>query len=161
MKKTIRQLGIILLLCAPLSAAAQDRDVNRLNREGAIQISATVKRILGDKEPQWRAKKAYASEFGYRQYFESDKHELAVAIYVYNSEEEASKLLAAHARSSSAAGKQTLSGMGDEAFFISHPYFSWVGVRKGRMLVEVRGPGPELTVTKRIAQYGLAQASEK
>ena len=36
-------------------------------------------------------------------------------------------------------------------------YFSWIGVRKGRMLVEVRGPGPNLTVTRRFVGYGLEE----
>jgi len=157
MKKTIRHLGIILLLCAPLSIAAQDKDPSRVNRERAVQMSTTVRGTLAEKEPQWKFQRALKSESGYRQYFRSEKQELEVTFYVFDSEAEASKRLMALSMLSSVAGRETLSGTGDEAYYMSHPYFSWVGVRKGRMLIEVYGPGPELTVTKRIAQYGLDQ----
>ena len=161
MKKAIRNLGIVLLLCAPLVATAQTRATNSANRERAMQIGASVKQIINTREPGWKLKLSLKSEFGTHEYFKLGNQELEISILVYDSPEEASRQLGMHARSSSVTAEQELKGMGDEAFFMSHRYFSWVGVRKGNKLVLVRGPGPELTVTRRIARYGLQQMVEK
>jgi hypothetical protein len=122
-----------------------------------MEISASVKQTIRTKEPGWKLKLRLESEFGLHQYFKSNGQEVDISILVYDSPEEASEQLRLHARSSSLTVGQELKGIGDEAFYITHRYFSWIGVRKGNTLVEVRGPGPELSVTRRFARYGLDQ----
>ena len=161
MKNAIRSFGIVLLLCAPGVATAQVRAINRANHEQAMQIGASVKQTIRTKEPGWKPSLSLESEFGSHEYFKAGNRELDISILVYDSPEEASKQLGMHARSSSITAEQELKGIGDEAFFMSHRYFSWVGVRKGNKLVLVRGPGPELTITRRVARYGLQQMGEK
>ena len=161
MKKAIRNLGLMLLLCAPMVAMAQTRTINRVNHERAMQIGASVKQTIKTKEPGWKWKLNLESEFGTHDYFRSGTHELDISILVYDSPAEASRQLAGLARSSSITAEQELKGFGDEAYYMSDRYFSWVGVRKGNMVVAVRGPGPELTVTRRFVRYGLQQLAEK
>lgn len=156
MKKAIRNLGIILLLCAPVAATAQIRTVNRANRERAKEMSASVKRTIRTKEPGWKFKLTLESEFGFHEYFKSDNQELDISILVYDTQEEASRQLGLLARQSSVTAERELKGIGDEAFYMSHRYFSWVGVRRGRTVVAVYGP-PELRITKRFLRYGLDQ----
>jgi len=161
MKIAIKHLGMMLLLCVPLATQAQDKETYRMGRERAMQIAANVERTIRTREPKWKLKKTLEAEFSSHQYFESGTGELTLSIYVYGSTKEASKELLVHAMSSSVAAHKELPDIGDEAFYMSHRYFSWLGVRKGRMLVEVRGPGPELTITKRFVQHALAQVDGK
>ena len=161
MKKAIRNLGMISLLCLLVTAMAQTRYSDPANRNLAKQIGASVERTVRMKEPKWKLKGSLESEFGFHQYFKSGGQKVDLSIYVYDSPEEASKQLRVHTKWSSLTAEEELKGIGDEAFYMSHRYFSWIAVRKGRMLVEVRGPGPELTVTRRFVQYGLEQTDGK
>src|SRR6185295_12950757 len=90
MKKAIRNLGIVLLLCAPLVATAQTRATNSANRERAMQIGASVKQIINTREPGWKLKLSLKSEFGTHEYFKLGNQELEISILVYDSPEEAS-----------------------------------------------------------------------
>jgi hypothetical protein len=157
MKKAIRNLGITLLLCAAVGVTGQAQLSNQANREQAKQMGANVERTVRVREPNWKSKGSYESKSGSHHYFKSANQEVDVSTFVYDSPEEASKQLRAHAKGSSLTAEQELKGIGDEAFYMSHKLFSWIGVRKGRMVVEVHGPGPELTVTKRFVRYGLEQ----
>jgi len=120
-------------------------------------MGANVERTVKGKEPNWKLKGSLESDFGSHHYFKAVKDEVDISIYVYDSPEEASRQLQDHAKWSSLTAESELKGIGDEAFYMSHRLFSWIGVRKGNTLVEVRGPGPELTVTRRFVRYGLEQ----
>ena len=157
----IRTLGMILLLCAPIAVTAQTRYSDRTNRNEAKRIGSNVERTVKVKEPKWKWKFILESEFGSHHYFKSGKKELDISIFVYDSVEEASKQLGFHANSSSLTASLELKDVGDEGFYISHRYFSWIGVRKGRRLVVVHGPGPNLSETMRFVNYGLAEVEPK
>ena len=157
----IRTLGMILLLCAPFAVTGQIRYSDPTNRNEAKRIGASVERTVKVKEPKWKWKYILESEFGSHHYFKSGKKELDISIFVYDSVEEASKQLSFHANSSSLTASSELKDVGDEAFYISHQYFSWIGVRKGRRLVVVHGPGPTLSVTMRFVNYGLSELERK
>lgn len=157
MKKVIQTIGMILLLCVPVVATAQIGIPDRANRDRATQMGANMERTIKLKEPNWKLKGSLKSDFGSHHYFKADKGEVDISIYVYDSPEEASRQLRIHATWSSLTAESKLEGIGDEAFYMSHRLFSWIGVRKGNTLVEVRGPGPELTVTRRFVRYGLNQ----
>ena len=156
--KMIGTFGVILLLCVPVAVTAQIRFSDPTNRNQAKQMCAKVERTLKEKEERkWKLKLILESEFGSHYYFKSGKNEIEFFIFVYDSPEEASKQLRLHADGSSITAPTDLKDIGDEAFYMAPRYFSWIGVRKGRMLVEVRGPGPYLTVTRRFVGYGLEE----
>ena len=146
---------MILLLCVPVAVAGQIRYSDPTNRNQAKRMGANVEQTVKVKERKWKLKGTLESEFGSHHYFKSGKNELDVSIFMYDSPEEASKQLGMHAGGSSLTAETELKDIGDEAFYMSHQYFSWIGVRKGRMLVEVHGPGPDLIVTRRFVGYGL------
>jgi len=154
MKTAITHLGMVLLLCLPVVATAQIRYTDPANRNLAKQIGESVLRTIKTKEPKWKLELALESEFGFHPYLKKGRQEVNFSIYVYDSPDEASKQLQSHSRWSSLTAESPLTGIGDEAFYISHRYFSWIGARKGRMLVEVHGP-PGLIIIRRFAQYAL------
>jgi hypothetical protein len=160
MMSKIRYLGMIVLLCGSLSASAQERQNDPFHREQATQTGEKVERTIRTREPKWKLKESFDAGDGFHQDWKSGNQEIRVSIYVYDSPEEASNMLLKHARSSSVAGQEELSKFGDEAFVVSHHYFSWVLVRSGRTVAVVHGP-PNLTVTKRFAQYALMQIEGK
>jgi len=161
MKAVFRHLGVILMLCSPVAATAQIRYSDPANRDRAKEMGLSAQRTIKTKEPKWKLKDVLESEFGFHQYFKSGNSEAELSIYVYDSPEEASRQLGIQSRGSSVTGPEPLKDIGDEAFYMSHRYFSWIGVRKGRMVVVARGPGPELTITTRFVQYGLEQLATK
>lgn len=147
---------MILLLCVSIAVTAQIRYSDPTNRNQAKQMCANVEQTLKVKEERkWKLKLILESEFGAHYYFKSGKKEIEFFIYVYDSPDEASKQLRSHANGSSMTAPTELKEIGDEAFYMAPRYFSWIGVRKGHMLVEVHGPG--LTVTRRFAGYGLEE----
>lgn len=148
---------MILLLCVPLAVTAQTRFSDPTNRNQAKRMGANVEQTLKVKERKWKLKLILESEFGSHHYFKSGKNEIDFSIFVYDSPEEASKQLLMHANGSSITAPTELKDIGDEAFYMLHRYFSWIGVRKGRMLVEVHGPGPNLTITRRFVGLGLEE----
>jgi len=149
---------MILLLCVPVAVTAQIRYSDPTNRNLAKQMCANVEQTLKVKEERkWKLKLILESEFGSHYYFKSGNNEIEFYIYVYDSPEEASKQLQSHANGSSLTAPTELKDIGDEAFYMAPRYFTWIGVRKGRILVEVRGPGRYLTVTKRFVGYGLEE----
>lgn len=154
MKKAFRHLGILLLLCLPVVATAQTRYSDPANRNLAKQIAESVLRTVKTKEPKWKVRDTLESEFGFHPYLKKGSEELNFSIFVYDSPEEASKQLRIHSSGSSITAPKELPGIEDEAFYMLHRYFSWIGVRKGRMLVEVHGP-PGFAIPRRFAQYGL------
>jgi hypothetical protein len=154
MKRTTRNVGIMFCLCVPFLATGQNPE--RATAERASQLATEVERTIKDKEKNWSLKKSHSVGPASSQRWRSGARELELRIFVYDSPEEASKMLA-HDGVFEVAMSQELDGLGDEARFISHRYFSWVGVRKGAVLAEVQGPGQELDTTKRFAQYAQAQ----
>lgn len=136
-------------------ATAQDRDTDRVNTERAAQVAANVARTIKAKEPKWKLRDSHSESSATTQIWKSGRKEIELRIYVYDSPEKASKMLPRHG-GFQIAGSEKLEGFGgDEARYISYRYFSWVGVRKGRMLAEVQGPGQALDLTKRFGQYAL------
>ena len=156
-RKTFKTFGMFLLLGVPVAVTAQIRFVDPANRNLAKQMGANVEEILKVKERKWKLKITLESEFGYVHYFKSGKNEIHFSIFVYNSPEQASELLRLHARSSSITAEKELKDTGDEAFYMSHRSFTWIGVRKDRMVVEIWNSDPNLTVTRRFVGYGLEE----
>jgi hypothetical protein len=152
---------LIICLCTALLTLAQDKDAHRVNRERANQIAAKVEQAIRVKEPKWKLKQVLEAEVSVQQYWKSGKQEVRLSIFINDSLEEASKLLASRSNMSSVAAPNKLEGVGDEAYYMTHPYFSVVGVRRGRAVVEVFCSGPALTVTRRFAQYALEQIEDR
>ena len=160
MKRTTRYLGIIICLCVPFLATGQDRVNDRVNTERATQLAGRVERAIKVKEPKWHLTDSHSASSATTQIWKSGKKEIELRIYVYDSPEEASKMLPRHGLFQ-ITGSEKLEGLGDEARFISIRYFSWVGVRKGRMLAEVQGPGQHFDLIRRICQHALDQLDEQ
>ena len=162
MKRTLKYLGMILLLHLPVAATAQVRYSDPANRHRAKEIGTSMLEAIRAKEQKkWKLKVALVSEFGFHPYLKSGSQELDLSIFVYDSPEEASRNLELYSGWSSLTASSRLKDFGDEAYYIQHRYFTWIAVRKGRMLVGVHRTGPELTITRRIAEYGLEQLVEK
>ena len=160
MKRMIRHLSIVFCLCLPLLVTGQDNQRYRAKSERAAQIAANVERTIAAQEPKWWLKKSRSAGSASIQIWKSGPRELELRILVYDSAEEASRMLDAHGVFSVSIS-QKLEGLGEEARSISHPYFSWVGVRQGPLVAEVQGPGKELELSRRFAEYALKQMDEK
>lgn len=154
-----RYLGIALLVCGPLLVMAQDKDTNRANREYATQVATRLEQTIKTKEPQWKLKDSFQGDFGFHQYWKSGAEELRLSISVYDSADEASKELQFSSQGSSVASPEKLEGFGDEAYYMTHRFFGWVGARKGRTFVTIHAPS--LDVAKRFAEHALDQLQEQ
>lgn len=155
MKRTVRNFGLILSLCVPLLAMGQDQ--MQANTELATQVSKNVEQTIKDNEKNWSLKQKHLLGPVTWQRWRSGAQELDLRIFVYDSEKEASTRLVNHG-AFSVAFSQPLKGFGgDEARFIDYPYFTWVGVRKGSVVVVVQGPGKDMALTKRFVKHALAQ----
>lgn len=120
-------------------------------------MGANVEQTLKVKERKWKLKHILEAEFGAQHYFKSGWNEITLSFFVYDSPEEASKQLKFLAHGSSLTAPSQLKDIGDEAFYMAPRSFSWIGVRKGRMLVEVWSSSPNLIVTRRFVGYGLEE----
>jgi hypothetical protein len=159
MKKAATFLTTMLLLCVPLLARSQDKDTNRANREYATQLGGRLEEIIKAKEPKWKLKDSAQGSFGFDQYWKSGDLKVRLYIYVYDTPEEASKKLQESSRASSVAIPYPLEGFGDEAYYMTHRFFGWVGARKGRTFVTIHAPS--LDVAKRFAEHALDQLQEQ
>lgn len=151
---------LILCLCALSLTVAQDKDTSRLNSEKATRIADNLERTIRSREPKWRLKNSSSDTAVAWQLWGSGGRELDLRVYVYDAPEEASKMLHRHGGFSVAASQQ-LEHFGEEARFISHRYYTWVGVRRGRLLATAHGPGRELTLTRRFAQHALEEIQDQ
>jgi hypothetical protein len=145
--------------CVPALAgeAALDKDAYRLSSEQAARTAVNVERTIKSEEPKWRLKESRPLGHVVTQLWRSSGGgELSLAIYVCDSLEGASRKLF-QSGSFAIAGSDELEGFGEEARYIDIPYFTWVGVRKGRLVAVVQGPGRAMTTTKRFARYALEQ----
>ena len=158
MRRTFMYVGLMICLCAPLLATAQDP--GRANAERASQLASSVERTIKVREPKWSLKSSDSEGSVSLRKWTLGPRNLELKIYVYDSPAEASKMLYAHGVFQ-VAMSQEMKDFGDEARFVAHEYFSWVGVRRGNMLAEVHGPGKELSLSKRFAQHALEQLQEK
>lgn len=157
MKRTAAYLGLILSLCVPFLATGQDLRQYELVSE----MSGTVERAIKGKEKKWKLTKTEPMGRSTAQHWRSGSQELELRIFVYGSEEEASRMLIGHGAFAVAYSEELKGFGGDEARFIDYPHFSWVGVRRGKTLVEVHGPGKNLEVTKRFARHALQEVEKK
>ena len=149
--------------CVPALAggAALDKDAYRLDSELATHIAVNVERTIKAKEPKWRLHEGRSLGHVFNQSWRSSGgSRLNLAIYVCESPEGASRELFSQG-AFSVAMSQELEDFGEEARYISIPYFTWVGVRKGRLLATVQGPGRAMPTTKRFAQYALEQLEDQ
>ena len=139
---------------------SRDPALVRENTELATRVAARVERAVRSKEPEWSLKKGVSLGPVHTQRWESGRRELEVEVYVRDSPEQASLELDARGVLPVAIS-QKLEDFGEEARHISHPYVTWVGVRKGRLMASVWGPGGELSLTKRCALYALEQLEDQ
>lgn len=157
MKRTAACFGLILSLCVPFLAIGQDLK----QYERVTQISSNVEQAIKGKEKKWTLKKSEPIGRSTTQHWRSGGQELELRIFVYNSEAEASKMLIGHGAYAVAFSEELKGFGGDEARFIDYPHFSWVGVRKGTMLVEAHGPGKDLALTKRFVRHALQELEKQ
>ena len=153
MKRTAKYFGSILSLCVPFLAIGQDLK----QYERVTQLSSNVEQAIKGKEKKWSLKKSEPIGRSSTQLWRSGGQELELRIFVYGSEEEASRMLIGHGSFAVASSEELKGFGGDEARFIDYPHFSWVGVRRGTMLVEVHGPGKDLALSKRFARHALQE----
>lgn len=162
----------IVCLCAPLLTAAQDKFAYRVNLEKATQIAEKVERAIKVKEPKWKLKDGSGGaaftradglegEVWFYQDWKSRAGKVTLTVLVYDSNEKASSWQKRRSMWSSVSGSTKLDGFGEEAYYINHPYFRWMSVRRSRVVIEVYGPGGGSTVTRRFAEYGLAQIEDQ
>ena len=159
-KRVPTNVVLIICLCAPFLATAQDRSTDRVNTERSAQVAANVARAIKAKEPKWSLKYSHSASLATEQIWKSGNKQISLRIYVCDSPEQASKWLPTLG-GFQISGSEKLEDFGDEARFISIRYFSWVGVRKGRMLAVVQGPGGGFPLTKRFGQYALEQLEDQ
>jgi hypothetical protein len=172
-KRVLTNVVFIVCLCTPFLTTAQDKDAAfRVHHEKAIRISEKIELTIKAKEPKWKLKDVMYDGASYQrdgvwqvevsayQRWRSRPGELTLTIFVYESDEEASKMQKQRSGWSSVAGSEKLEAFGDEAYYITHRYFSWVSVRRGRVSIEVHGPAG-LTVTRRFAQHALEQIEDQ
>ena len=172
-KQVLTKVVLIVCLCIPFLTTAQDKDAAyRVNHEKAIRISEKIELTIKAKEPKWKLKDVMYDAGAYQrngvwqvevsayQRWMSRAGELTLTVFVYESVEEASRMQKQRSGWSSVAGSEQLEAFGDEAYYITHPYFSWVSVRRGRASIEVHGPAG-LTVTRRFAQHALEQIEDQ
>lgn len=157
MKRTARYFGLILSLCVPFLAIGQDLKQYQV----ASELSSNVEQAIKGKERKWKLTKTEPMGRSTTQHWRSGSQELELRIFVYSSEEEASRMLVGHGAFAVAYSEQLKGFGGDEARFIDYPHFSWVGVRRGTMLVEVHGPGKDLALTKRFVRHALQELEKK
>lgn len=149
--------------CVPALAGvgALDKEAYRLDSELARRVAINVERTIRVKEPKWRIYEGVALGHVFTQSWRADGgYRLNLEIHVCETPEGASQTLL-NRGTFSVAMSQNLEDFGDEARYIMYPYFTWVGVRKGRMVAVVQGPGRGLATTKRFAQYALEQLEIK
>lgn len=145
--------------CVPALAgeAVLDKDAYRIDSELARRIAVNVERTIRAKEPRWRLHEGRALGHIFTQAWKSDGgSRLSIEFYVCETSEGASRTLASRG-SFNIAMSQKLEDFGDEAGYIVYPYFTWVGVRKGRLVATVQGPGRAMPTTRRFARYVLEQ----
>jgi hypothetical protein len=157
MKRTATFFGLILGLCVPFLAIGQDLRQYQV----ANELSSNIEQAIKGKERKWRLTKTEPMGRSTTQHWRSGAQELELRIFVYSSEEEASRMLVGHGAFAVAYSKQLKDFGGDEARFIDYPHFSWVGVRRGTMLVEAHGPGKDLALTKRFVRHALQELEKK
>ena len=149
--------------CVPALAGvgALDREAYRSDSELARRVAVNVERSLKAKEPKWRIYEGVALGHVFTQSWRADGgYRLNLEIHVCETPEGASQTLL-NRGTFSVAMSQKLEGFGDEARYIVYPYFTWVGVRKGRMVAVVQGPGRGMATTRRFARYALEQLENK
>lgn len=164
--KSTTYFGMIVLLslpsvgiCQEISPAEQEKYRN--NAELAQQIAEKAQQTIRTKERAWKLKSTSGPGGEcYNDVFTFREQRVKFSTCVYSSPDEASKLLVMQANGSSVAHYHPLEGFGDEAYYMSHQYFSWVGARRGRVLVMVHGPAG-LTIPKRFARHALVEMDEK
>jgi hypothetical protein len=160
MRRTYINAALVVCLCAPLFATAQDAANDQATAQRATQLAGQVERTIKTRERAWRLKETHSEGRVSSQRWMAGPRDLELKIYVYDSPEEASKMLDQHGVFAVALSHD-LKDFGDEARVVTHPYFTWIGVRRGNMLAEVHGPGKEVELSKRFAQYALETLSRK
>jgi hypothetical protein len=164
-------LVFVFCLCAPLLMAAQDKEAYRTNLEQATQLARKIEQAVKAKEPKWKIKESDGGtgfqgpddlkpEVWFYQDWQSGAGKVHLTVYVYFSDEQASNWQKRRSNWSSVTGSSELKGFGDEAYYIDHRYFRWMSVRRGRIVVDVNGPGGASTVTRRFTEWGLAQIED-
>lgn len=157
MKRTTACFGLILSLCVPFLAIGQDLK----QYERVTQLSSNVEQAIKGKEKKWSLKKTEPIGRSTTQHWRSGAQEVELRIFVYGSEEEASRMLVGHGAFAVAFSEELKGFGGDEARFIDYPHFSWVGVRRGTMLVEAHGPAKDLALTKRFVRHALQELEKQ
>ncbi len=153
MKRTAGYLGLILSLCVPLLAIGQDLRHYQL----VTQMSDNVAQAIKGKEKKWKLTNTEPIGRTTTQHWRSGAQKVELTISVFNSEEEASRTLVSNGTFAVALAEELKGFGGNEARVIDYPHFSWVGVRMGTTLVEARGPGNDLALTKRFARHALQE----
>ena len=158
MKIYIRSLALLILfLTIGLNAQAQNSQPSeegyQLAKERAVRLANKLAEAITAQEPKWKLKDGFEGSSGYpaegprhlefvkQQFWKAGKYSAEIRIYVCESVEQASIKQKQHSFWSSVSASRPLDGVGDEAYYINYPYFTWISVRKGSIVVAVNGPG--------------------
>jgi hypothetical protein len=155
MKRTAIYFGLILGLCVPFLATAQDP--GQPNAERVKGISSSVEHAIKDKEKNWSIKDKNVLSRSTSQRWRSGAQEVHLRIFIYGSEAEASKMLVNHGSFSVGLSDELKGFAGDEARYLEYLHFTWVGVRKGAIVIEAQGPARNIALTKRFVRHALQE----
>ena len=155
MKHSTRYFGLILSLCVPLLAMGQQ--LVQRNFEHVNQLTSNVEQAIKGKEKSWKLKDKQLLGPVTTQHWRSGEQQLELRIFEYESEDEAARMLISHGTRSVSLSQELKGFGGDQARYIDYPYFTWVGLRRGKVLVTVEGPGKDLALTKRFARHALQE----
>jgi hypothetical protein len=134
----------------------------------AHRIATQLAESITSREPRWKIagdnlEGPSASEVGNftklnyfkQQEWRAGKYEVELRVYVFEKPEDASDRLKRESFGFAVAGSAPLNDVGDEAYIIKHPYFTWIGTRRGSVLVTVHGPGGGLQYSRGFINLAL------
>ena len=158
MKQKAACFGLILSLCMPLLALGQK--LKQFDQR-VTQLSSNLERTIKGKEKSWTLEKNEFYDKSNLQNWRSGKQQVELQVFVYDSEAEASRMLVSHGARSVSYSQELKGFGGDEARYIDYPYFTWVGVRRGTVVMVAQGPAKDLAVTKRFVRHALNEVEKK
>lgn len=147
----------LLIICLSNSVLAQEKP----------ELFSKIERVFQDKEPAWKVERIYPGNTSdpttQSIVFRSGKNQAAVDVSIWNRENDAREVFAAHSVAfSDTRGKQAMKSrlpkLGDENYiWTNRGSTAWpiIKFRKGNIIVDVFAPS--VVIAKRFAQHVLEQ----
>lgn len=167
---------MVLILITSLTTYAQsgprivDLPKQRVDilKERALRIATQLAEAVTRQEPKWKLEEdgfegtsGFSAEgprrlqFIKQQNWRAGEYRLEVRVQIHESADDASEMQKRESFGSSVSGPSPLAGVGDEAYILKHPYFTWIGARRGAVVVWVYGPGGGLQYTRGFINLAL------